>query len=147
MAEMMFLIQFIYYLYTDPGSIFSMMGMSQINEIIDWEEIGWADPNKVEIIENFGKLPMEIASLIFSTIALGAILNMAGSKTQKHVKSDGIGMIMKFSTVSPVIKITKYHTIIKTVLSIACFLSFMYQTGMFYMAGDLYYNDNYQQTI
>ena len=153
-ASMLFLIQFIYYLYTDPSSMFSLFGISNIYGDINWDELNWADPEKVEALENFGKLPMQIIGLIFSTIALGAILNIAGSRDKDLMGLEGIGAtgynifpILSSSQINPVVKITKYHTIIKTVLSIACFISFMYQTGMFYMAGDLYYSDNYQHPI
>ncbi len=143
----MFILQFIYYLYINPSSMLSMFGASEGSKIIDWEAIGWNDPEKVEELENFGKLPMQIVGLVISTIALGSILNIASSRESPVSEYNNGFKISKISQVNPVVKITKYHAIIKGVLSAACLIAFMYKTGLIHNAGEYFYmNSQYRQT-
>jgi len=137
LASVMFLLQFMYFIIVDPGSVLGLVGIQDGDEI-PWNDIGWLDPNTVKLLKDFGKLPMEIMSLIFSTIGLGAILNIASMKDTNvlgaELGEDGSFQGLKpLHQVNPVIKIAKYHVIFKACLSALCFTSFMYKTGMFQM--------------
>ncbi len=69
-------------------------------------------------------------------MGLGAILNIASIKTTPVFGMTSDKLV--FGTVdSPVLQMTKYHTIIKLVFAALCFITFMIKTGMFHIIGDI----------
>ncbi|MFX1258526.1 MAG: hypothetical protein ACFFAN_11740 [Promethearchaeota archaeon] len=147
-AKIIFLIQLIFVFITNPRSLVSIPGgLGENEEAWNWIEKNWMDPEARETLANLGKLPMEILGLIFSTIALGSILNIASMKDKNlldleneknciNTKGNLFKELPFSNQPNPVIKIAKIHIYIKCFLTVASFVTFMVKSGMYHLAGD-----------
>jgi len=93
------------------------------------DEFDWDLPNEEEI----RKIPGVLSQFLISVLSLGSILNIA---SRACVGSIGNNLLVS----NPVLKTVKYYTLLKTVISVLCIISFFIKTGMHHVIGDYYSN-------
>jgi hypothetical protein len=92
------------------------------------DEFDWNFPGE-DLIR---RIPGIISGFIISVLSLGAILNIAEMKSRGSIGLPGNNPIV----FGPVMKTTRYYAIIKILIAIICFISFVIQTGMAHVIGD-----------